>query len=221
MKRSHVVARLTSARQSGQLAFDARHCGPRTTGRLRSLMDISRKLRTESIEQQVRKWLEEVVIGLNLCPFAGVPYRDGRIRISVSQAQTEESLQQELQYELELIDAKPASEVETTIVVIANMLADFDAYNQFLDEADAVLRNGGWEGVYQIASFHPHYRFHGAAADDAGNLTNRSPWPILHIIREASIDAALADFPDPEMIPERNIQKMKSLSPEERRKYFP
>lgn len=184
-------------------------------------MDSSEKSRTQDVELQVRNWLEEVVIGLNLCPFAGVPYRDGRVRISVSPAQTEESLREHLQSELELIDAKPASEVETTLLVIANMLADFDAYNQFLDEADVVLRNGGWEGEYQIASFHPHYRFHGTAADDAGNLTNRSPWPILHIIREASIDVALADFSDPETIPERNIQKMKSLSPEERRKFFP
>lgn len=184
-------------------------------------MDSPESSRRQIVEQQIRRWLEEVVIGLNLCPFAGVPYREGRVRIFVSPAETEELLREHLRNELELIDSKPASEVETTLVVIADMLADFDAYNQFLDEADAVLRNGGWEGEYQIASFHPDYRFHGTAADDAGNLTNRSPWPILHIIREASIDAALADFPDPEMIPERNIQKMRSLSPDERRKYFP
>lgn len=184
-------------------------------------MDTSEKLRTQAIEHQVRQWLEDVVIGLNLCPFAGVPYRNGRIRIAVSQARTEASLLTHLRSELELMDEKPASELETTLLVLSDVLADFDDYNQFLDDADGLLRESGWEGEYQIASFHPHYQFHGTFPDDTGNLTNRSPWPILHIIREESIDAALANFPNPETIPEQNIQKMKSLTPEERRKYFP
>lgn len=161
------------------------------------------------------------MIGLNLCPFAGVPYRQGRIRISVIQASTEASLLAQMQSELELIDSKPVSEIETTLLVLTDVLADFGDYNQFLDDAEALLRERGWEGAYQIASFHPQYQFHGTAPDDAGNLTNRSPWPILHIIREASIDGALASFPNPELIPEQNMQKMKALSAEERRTYFP
>ncbi|MBS0265756.1 MAG: DUF1415 domain-containing protein [Planctomycetes bacterium] len=175
----------------------------------------------ETVEHQVRQWLERVVIGMNLCPFAGKPYRNGQIRISVSQAATEDALLAHLQSELELIDKTPATTVETTLLVITEILVEFDAYNEFLTEVDTLLRRGGWEGTYQVASFHPQYRFFGTKADDAGNLTNRSPWPILHIIREESIDRALSDYPEPEAIPEKNIRTMQSLSPEERREYFP
>lgn len=175
----------------------------------------------DAIEQEVRQWVEQVVIGLNLCPFAGVPYRNGQIRITVSQAATEEALLADLQRELVLIDGTPATTIETTLLVVAGMLGDFEAYNQFLADVDLLLRRGGWEGEFQVASFHPQYRFQGTEPDDVGNLTNRSPWPILHIIREASIDKALATYPAPEAIPEHNIQKMKSLSANERRKYFP
>ena len=175
----------------------------------------------ETVVQQVRQWLEQVVIGLNLCPFAGAPFRNGQVRISVSQATDEETLLAHLQSELVLIDEAPAATVETTLLIITGMLVDFDAYNEFLNEVDALLRQGGWEGKYQVASFHPQYRFHGTKADDPSNLTNRSPWPILHIIREASIDKALSDYPEPEAIPENNIRKMRSLSPEERREFFP
>ena len=175
----------------------------------------------EQVEHQVRQWLEQVVIGMNLCPFAGAPYRNGQIRISVSQAATEETLLAHLQSELELIDETPAATVETTLLVIARILVEFNAYNEFLNEVDILLRQGGWEGKYQVASFHPQYRFRGTKEDDVCNLTNRSPWPILHIIREASIDRALSDHPEPETIPEKNIRTMQSLSPEERREYFP
>jgi hypothetical protein len=175
----------------------------------------------EAVERQVRQWLEQVVIGMNLCPFAGIPFRNGQVRITVSQAVAEETLLAHLQSELSLLDETPATTIETTLLVIPGMLADFDTYNQFLDEVDALLRQRGWEGTYQVASFHPRYRFLGTNEDDAGNLTNRSPWPILHIIREASIDRALADYPEPETIPEENIRKMKSLRPEERRDHFP
>ena len=175
----------------------------------------------ETVEHQVRQWLEQVVIGLNLCPFAATPYRNGLVRISVSRAATREALMTEFQSELELIDGTPITKLETTLLVIADMLADFDSYNQFLAEVDTVLYQGGWEGKYQVASFHPRYRFFGTEDEDASNMTNRSPWPILHIIREASIDRALADYSEPESIPERNIQKMKSLSLEQRSDSFP
>jgi hypothetical protein len=101
------------------------------------------------------------------------------------------------------------------------MLSDFETYNEFLTPVDELLKQAGWIGKYQVASFHPRYQFRGMRDDDAGNLTNRSPWPILHIIREASIDRALADYPAPEAIPERNIDKMHSLTPKEIREYFP
>lgn len=175
----------------------------------------------EAVEHHVRQWLEQVVIGMNLCPFAGTHYRNGHVRISVSQASTEETLLADLQRELALLDETPAATLETTLLVITNMLADFDTYNQFLDDVDALLRHGGWEGTYQVASFHPKYRFVGTSEDDAGNLTNRSPWPILHVIREESIDRALSEYPEPESIPVENTRKMKSLSAEEQRAYFP
>ena len=178
-------------------------------------------MRIDQIEQQVRQWLEQVVIGLNLCPFAGAPYRNGQVRISISEATNDETLLAHVQNELALIDQTPATQLETTLLVVPSMLADFDAYNQFLTPVDALLRHGGWEGKFQIASFHPRYQFRGTKGDDASNLTNRSPWPILHIIREASIDRALADYPEPDSIPERNIRTMKSLSPQEIRDYFP
>lgn len=175
----------------------------------------------DQIEQQVRQWLERVVIGLNLCPFAGAPYRNGQVRITVSQATTEDALLADLHSELERIDQTPASILETTLLVVAGMLADFGAYNEFLTPVETLLRQGGCEGKYQIATFHPQYRFRGTRDDDVGNLTNRSPWPILHIIREASIDTALGNYPEPDAIPERNIRTMQSLSPQQIRDYFP
>jgi hypothetical protein len=178
-------------------------------------------MQMELVEQQVRQWLEQVVIGLNLCPFAGLPYRNGQVRISVSQATTEDALLADLERELAQIDQTPASKLETTLLVVAGMLADFDAYNEFLTPVDALLRQEDCEGKYQVATFHPHYRFRGTRDDDPGNFTNRSPWPILHIIREASITQALSDYPDAEAIPERNISKMQSLTLPEIRNCFP
>ena len=178
-------------------------------------------MNTDAIEQQVRQWLEQVVIGLNLCPFAGLPYRNGQVRIAVSQAATEDTLLADLQRELALIDQTPASTLETTLLVVPGMLTGFDAYNEFLTPVDDLLRQEGWEGKYQVATFHPQYRFRGARDDDPGNLTNRAPWPILHILREASITQALADYPDPATIPERNIDKMHSLTSQEIHDYFP
>jgi hypothetical protein len=101
------------------------------------------------------------------------------------------------------------------------MLADFEDYNQFLDLVDLWLQQFGWEGEIQVASFHPDYQFADTEPDDAGNLTNRSPWPLLHMIREESLEHALAHFPDPEGIPERNVLRMEQLSEAERKRLFP
>lgn len=173
------------------------------------------------VEQQVRQWVERIVIGLNLCPFAGAPYKNGLVRITVSQATTSETLLDELRRELLLLDDSPAETLETTLIVIEAMLAEFDDYNQFLELVDEVLELEDWANEFQVASFHPQYVFAGTRASDPGNLTNRSPWPILHIIREASIDRALEEYPDSDTIPRKNIRLMKSLSRQERRAYFP
>lgn len=174
-----------------------------------------------SVEQEVRTWLERVVIGHNLCPFAGIPYRNGQVRIAMSEAETEPGLLTDLERELVLLDDTPTDQVETTLLVVTHLLTDFDVYNQFLDKVDGLLLRGGWQGGYQVASFHPRYRFADTAPDDVGNLTNRAPWPILHVIREASIDRALRDYPDPEEIPDHNIRKMRSLTAEQIRDMFP
>ena len=175
----------------------------------------------EAEEREIRQWLEQVVIGLNLCPFAGGPFRNGLVRITISHATTEEALLADLRGELERLDATPSATLETTLLAVVDMLSDFEDYNQFLDQVDYLLGLEGWEGVYQVATFHPHYRFAKTKANDPGNLTNCSPWPILHIIREASIDQALSEYPDPNKIPARNIQQMKSLTPEQIKALFP
>jgi len=168
-----------------------------------------------------RQWLQQVVIGLGLCPFAVQPTRENRVRIQVSDCATELDLLETLHDELTLLDEQPATALETTLLVIPDMLADFDDYNQFLDRADALLTQFGWEGKYQVASFHPQYRFAGVAADAAENLTNRAPFPILHLIREDSLAEALANVAHPEDIPAQNIRQMNTLSAERTEKLFP
>lgn len=157
----------------------------------------------------VRRWLESVVVALNLCPFAGRVLLQEQIRFVVTEASTEEQLLMDLQDELSLLGNDPA--VETTLLILPGLLQDFDDYNQFLEVADSLLIQMGLEGVYQIASFHPQYQFEGCDADDVENFTNRSPYPMLHLLREQSLDRVLADFANPEQIPLRNIELMKSL----------
>lgn len=174
-----------------------------------------------AVEADVQRWLDQVVIGLNLCPFAAKPARAGLVRIIVSPARTEEALLTDLHAALTQLDGAEADELETVLLVIPQMLHIFDRYNQFLDLADALLDEFEWVGTYQIASFHPRYRFEGTEADARENLTNRAPYPILHLLREASLDEALASYPDPENIPARNIQRMENLDEAQVRALFP
>ena len=154
-------------------------------------------------------WVKSVVVGLNLCPFAKREIVTGRVRFAVSAANSEESLLAELQAELELL-AKDKS-VETTLLIHPHTLQKFFDYNQFLQQAEDLLSREGFEGIYQIASFHPDYQFSGTKADDAENYTNRSPFPMLHILNEASIETALDTYPDADQIPKRNIQRLQNL----------
>lgn len=173
------------------------------------------------IIDDIERWLDEVVIGLNLCPFAARPRSEGRVRIAISQATNEEQLLDDLQHELEHLADTPVSELETTLLAIPHMLADFADYNDFLDAVDLWLEGFGWEGELQVASFHPGYQFVDTDADDPGNLTNRSPWPLLHIIREDSLEQVIASYPDIDAIPERNVARMKSLTAEQKQQLFP
>lgn len=169
----------------------------------------------------VARWLNEVVIGLNLCPFSGKPTRENRVRFFVSNATDDEMLLQDLQLEMELLDQKPASEIETTLVIIPHHLYDFFDYNQFLHWTNPLLKRNRWTGIYQLATFHPQYCFAHAEPDDAENLTNRAPYPILHIIREASLENALEYFAGAEEIPEVNKARVENLSAEEKQTLFP
>ena len=164
---------------------------------------------TVAITASVRHWVETVVVGLNLCPFAGRELLQERIRFVVTPATTETELLASLQAELELLDTHPA--IETTLLIHPRVLQDFEDYNQFLETADDLLQVAGVEGIYQVASFHPHYRFAETAATDVENYTNRSPYPLLHLLREQSLDRSIASYPDTAQIPLRNIALMKHL----------
>jgi len=169
----------------------------------------------------VETWLDGVVIGLNLCPFAAIPRKNNQIRFMVSQALTEEVLLADLYAELTFMSKTPALEVETSLLIVPDMLNKFDDYNQFLDLADALLEEFEWDGVFQIASFHPEYCFAETDANSTENLTNRSPYPILHILREATMEKALEKMTSPDEIFKRNIETMSELSTEKIKALFP
>ena len=163
------------------------------------------------IETQMRAWIASFVVGMNLCPFARQPVEGGRVKIVVSEARDNEALLEALQSQLEWLDAQPPASTETTLIVIPHMLGDFLDFNDFLDLADALLEEFGWVGQFQFATFHPNYQFAGTLPGDAENYTNRAPWPTLQLLREDSLEAVLANYPDPEQIPERNIDAMEEL----------
>ncbi|MBT0959580.1 DUF1415 domain-containing protein [Denitromonas sp. IR12] len=160
----------------------------------------------------VRRWLETLVIGLNLCPFAKRELAHERVRFYVSEATTDEQLQMDLEAELALLAEDET--IETTLLIHPHVLQDFFDYNQFLNHADRVVAQLGYRGTFQIASFHPDYQFGGTEPDDVENTTNRSPYPLLHLIREASLARAVAHYPDPDQIPERNIARVEALGAE-------
>ena len=158
-----------------------------------------------------QRWLERAVIGLNLCPFAKAVHVKGQIRYAVTAATTAEELLAELAHELALLGHADPAEIDTTLLVHPQAMTDFIDFHFFLKEADAAVRKLGQEGRIQIASFHPAYEFAGSDPDDIANCTNRSPHPTMHLLREASIDRAVAAFPDAAAIYERNIETMRRL----------
>ena len=158
-----------------------------------------------------RHWLEQAVIGLNLCPFARAVHVKRQIRWVESPARDEQELREDLVRELQYLAAADAATVDTTLLIHPHVLNDFLDYNNFLDVADAAIEALGLTGVLQVASFHPDYRFEGTAADDVDNFSNRSPHPMLHLLREDSISRAVAAFPDAATVYERNIQTLRRL----------
>jgi hypothetical protein len=160
---------------------------------------------------ETRKWLEQIVIGLNLCPFAKAVYVKDQVRFVLSDATTPEALVEELAEELILLRDTPAEQIDTTLIVHPDVLTDFLDYNDFLDNADAAIEALDLQGILQVASFHPQYQFAGVAPDDVSNYTNRAPYPTLHLLREDSVERAVAAFPDPDVIVERNIETLDKL----------
>ncbi|MDQ1061389.1 MULTISPECIES: DUF1415 domain-containing protein [Stenotrophomonas] len=160
---------------------------------------------------ETRRWLEQIVIGLNLCPFAKAVYVKDQVRFVLSDATTVEALVEELAEELVLLRDTPAEQIDTTLIVHPDVLTDFLDYNDFLDNADAAIEALDLQGILQVASFHPQYQFAGVAPDDVSNYTNRAPYPTLHLLREDSVERAVAAFPDPDVIVERNIETLDKL----------
>jgi hypothetical protein len=157
----------------------------------------------------VQSWVATVVVELELCPFAGREVQRGSLRYAVSGAVDEQALLEDLRRELLLLGEDHA--VESTLLVHPRVLEDFYDYNQFLDSCERLMSGMQLNGVYQLASFHPRYQFAGTALADAENYSNRSPFPMLHILREDSVERAVASCPDVESVPERNIAKLRAL----------
>ena len=174
-------------------------------------IDVTDTFDPVQVEAGVRRWLERAVIGLNLCPFAKAVYVRDQVRIVASDASTARALLEELGEEMALLRDTPAEQIDTTLLVHPQVLGDFLDYNDFLDDADALVEAMDLDGVLQVASFHPHYQFAGTEPGDVENLTNRAPFPILHLLREASVDRAVAAYAEPEAIIERNVATVRAL----------
>jgi uncharacterized protein len=158
-------------------------------------------------------WLEKAVIGLNLCPFARAVHVKRQIRWVESAARDALDLRRDLVRELQFLAAADPETVNTTLLIHPHALNDFLEYNDFLDVADAAIEEHGLVGILQVASFHPAYRFEGTARDGVENFTNRSPHPMLHLLREDSISRAIATFPDAAIIYQRNVATLRRLGP--------
>lgn len=158
-----------------------------------------------------QKWLEKAVIGLNLCPFAKAVHIKNQIRYVVTDATSPEALLELLMDELQLLADADPEKIDTTLIMHPQVLQDFEDYNEFLDVADAALEDMQLVGELQVASFHPDYQFADTDKNDIENYTNRSPFPTLHLLREESVDRAVAAFPEAEDIFEKNIETMEKL----------
>ncbi len=157
------------------------------------------------------EWLERAVIGLNLCPFAKGVHIKGQIRYVVSDADTPEALAEDLARELEFLAEANVEQVDTTLLIHPQLLNDFLDFNDFLDVADGLVESLELDGTLQVASFHPQFQFEGTEADDITNYTNRSPYPTLHLLREDSVERAVAAFPDELRIAESNMATLEKL----------
>ena len=171
-----------------------------------------------AIVAATRRWIREVVIGLNLCPFAAAPMERETIRYLVCPERRPEAIYRALLAEMEVFVQLPEEQVETGLFIVPAGLESFDDYLDLLYSAEQAIPEAGLEGVLQLASFHPDYLFEGAPEDDPANYTNRSPYPMFHLIRSEGLARAVARYPDPEQIPERNIRTLRELGLAEMRR---
>lgn len=163
------------------------------------------------VVRDTREWVERVVIGLNLCPFAKAVQVKGQVHYAVSHAGDQRELLDDLRQELDALLSLAPAERDNTLLMVPGCLHDFLDFNDFLGRAERLVRKRRLDGVIQLASFHPDYRFEGAGEADVANFTNRSPYPTLHLLREQSIDRAVQAFPHAETIYEANIETLKNL----------
>ncbi len=166
----------------------------------------------QDITSRVQTWVESVVIGLNLCPFAKAVVGKKQVRYAVVRAGSTDAIADALCDEMALLAKTKVEITDTTLLIALGALDDFEAYNEFLGVADALIEGLGFTGIFQIASFHPRYQFADTEANDVTNFTNRAPYPILHILREESVERAVAAFPDAATIYERNMETMRTLT---------
>jgi len=174
----------------------------------------------EIVLAATRMWLEKAVIGLGLCPFAGGVHLRDQIHYSVSVQQSTDGLLRDLMLELQELHGTAAQQRETSLLIHPQVLADFHDYNQFLDTADAAVRDLGLEGILQIASFHPQYQFVDCGPDDIENYSNRSPYPMLHLLREANVTHAVDTFPGIDDIAGNNGATLRGIGKQGWRKLF-
>ncbi|MCC8405016.1 DUF1415 domain-containing protein [Paraburkholderia sp. MMS20-SJTN17] len=165
----------------------------------------------DAVITATRHWLTEAVIGLNLCPFAKAVHVKGQIRYVVSEADSLEAVLTDLEAELQTLVAADPAAIDTTLLILPRAFSDFLDFNDCLFFADRLIQQLKLDGVIQIASFHPRYQFEGSAPDDIENYTNRAPYPILHLLREDSIERAVQAFPDAEAIYERNQETLRRI----------
>ncbi|KZX55968.1 hypothetical protein A3709_06125 [Halioglobus sp. HI00S01] len=165
----------------------------------------------DAVERQTRAWLTEFVVGLNLCPFARPVLDSPALRVAVCDKTEGPDLLRAFLLELDLLQSTPEEDVATTLLVFANALQSFDDYLDLLADAQDLLHESGLEGVIQLASFHPDYLFDGEDPAATSHFSNRAPWPTIHFLREDMLSRVLGDYPDPEAIPQRNMQTLASI----------
>lgn len=164
---------------------------------------------TTTTREETLHWVRSFIIHYNICPFAKVPVNKGQLRIEVLDTRKKAQALEALMDEIFLLENDPS--IETTLLVFSTAFKDFFAYLDWVDLAERLLHEQGFDGVYQIATFHPEYCFADSEPDDYANYTNRSPYPMIHLLRESSLDKAIQAYGDTSKIPEQNIKTMREL----------